>query len=60
VIDGVTLPVGSTAAVFVHLLHRNPKVWDNPSEFDPERFLEHRFSPVQSFFNIDEKVFANP
>jgi cytochrome P450 len=34
------MPVGSTAVVFVHLLHRNPAIWENPEKFDPERFLE--------------------
>merc|ERR1712218_135845 len=32
--------MGSVIAL-VHLLHRNPKVWDKPEEFIPERFLEN-------------------
>ena len=39
-IDGLTMPQGSTAVVFVHLLHRNPDIWTNPNDFDPERFLD--------------------
>lgn len=40
VIDGLAMPKGSTALVFVHMLHRNPDVWKNPEEYNPERFLE--------------------
>ena len=41
VIDGMDLPKGSSALVFVHMLHRNPDVWKNPEQYDPERFLEN-------------------
>lgn len=40
-IDGQLLEKGSTATVFVHLLHRNPLYWEKPEEFIPERFLEN-------------------
>jgi cytochrome P450 len=39
-IDGLDMTKGSTAIVFVHMLHRNPTVWDNPEKYDPERFLD--------------------
>ena len=39
VIGGVKLRDDSGAAIFVHKLHRNSKVWKNPHEFNPERFM---------------------
>ena len=39
-IDEYVLNKGETIVVFVHYLHRNPFVWDNPNDFVPERFLE--------------------
>ena len=39
-IDGLEMTKGSTALVFVHMLHRNPTVWENPEQYDPQRFLE--------------------
>ena len=38
-IDGKTIPKGTSALCFTFLLHRNPKVWEEPSKFMPERFL---------------------
>ena len=40
--DGFTISKGQTYGVFIHYLHRNPDVWDNPDEFIPERFMEGR------------------
>ena len=40
-IDGQLLEKGSSATCFVHLLHRNPLIWEKPEEFIPERFLEN-------------------
>ena len=39
-VDGVTIRKGQSYGVFIHYLHRNPKVWDNPIDFLPERFME--------------------
>ena len=38
-VDGVDIPVGTTAVVMTYILHRNEKVWDRANEFVPERFL---------------------
>lgn len=37
-IEGVHIPKGQTVAFSIHSLHRNPKYWENPDQFDPERF----------------------
>ena len=42
-IDGQLVAKGTSVIALVHLLHRNPKVWDKPEEFIPERFLESRY-----------------
>jgi cytochrome P450 len=39
-IDGQLVKKGTTVIVFVHLLHRNPTIWERPEEFKPERFME--------------------
>ncbi len=41
---GIQLVPGETLAVGMALLHRNPKTWERPDEFDPERFLERKYS----------------
>ncbi|XP_063388699.1 cytochrome P450 4g15-like [Cydia fagiglandana] len=35
----ITLPVGTSLAIPIHILHRNPKYWPNPDKVDPGRFL---------------------
>ncbi len=40
VIDGHPSPAGTSAICFIHLLHRNPEVWDEPDKFIPERFVQ--------------------
>ncbi|XP_073947760.1 cytochrome P450 4g15-like [Choristoneura fumiferana] len=35
----ITLPVGTSLAIPIHILHRNPKYWDEPNKVKPERFL---------------------
>lgn len=39
-IGGYDIPKGSNVHVNVWAVARDPKVWKNPSEFRPERFLE--------------------
>jgi cytochrome P450 family 4 subfamily V len=43
------VPEGSTCVVFIHALHNNPKVYENPEKFDPERFLPEKVSKRHPF-----------
>ncbi|XP_031281526.1 xanthotoxin 5-hydroxylase CYP82C4-like [Pistacia vera] len=38
-LDGYHVPAGTRLVVNVWKIHRDPKVWPNPSAFQPERFL---------------------
>jgi len=37
-INGVFIPKGMTIISPIYVLHMDPEVWPNPTEFDPERF----------------------
>ncbi|KAI9248283.1 cytochrome P450 [Phascolomyces articulosus] len=37
-LSGVFIPKGTRLTVDVYELHRNPRIWNNPNQFDPERF----------------------
>ncbi|KAI3754290.1 hypothetical protein L1987_54071 [Smallanthus sonchifolius] len=39
VVGGYTIPKGSIIFLNVLSIHRNPRYWDRPLEFNPERFL---------------------
>jgi cytochrome P450 len=38
-IGGYCIPKGSKVFLNVWAIHRDPKIWENPLEFQPERFL---------------------
>jgi enediyne biosynthesis protein E7 len=38
VIGGYRIPAGSTVTISTYLIHRNPRLWDDPDGFDPDRF----------------------
>ena len=40
IIDGREVAKGTSLVLLVHLLHRNPSIWEQPEEFIPERFLQ--------------------
>ena len=39
-VDGYDLPKGTQVIVNIWSIGRDPKIWDNPNEFWPERFIE--------------------
>ncbi|KAI7755058.1 hypothetical protein M8C21_023540 [Ambrosia artemisiifolia] len=41
VVGGYTIPKGSTVFLNVWSIQRDPRYWDNPLEFNPERFLTY-------------------
>jgi cytochrome P450 len=41
---GVSLDPGDNIAVAMVLLHRNPDVWDEPAVFNPDRFIDKKYS----------------
>ncbi|CAG9858211.1 unnamed protein product [Phyllotreta striolata] len=38
-LDQYIIPADSTMVIFPELVHRNPKYWKDPLQFDPNRFL---------------------
>ena len=36
---GIFVPKGTTVNAFVHGTHLDPKYWENPTEFRPERWM---------------------
>jgi cytochrome P450 len=45
VVDGMPVPAGMTVATSTYALHRNPKIYPNPDEYRPERWLERPADP---------------
>lgn len=48
-IGGFELPANSVFILNFFALHRNPEYWENPSEFNPERFLGEALKNQKTF-----------
>jgi cytochrome P450 len=49
---GRRIPKGATVLIVPWLLHRNPKLWDDPERFEPERFASERAAQRHRFAYI--------
>lgn len=45
------IPAGTSIMCDAHVLHHNPKYWDDPDKFDPERFNAENKSKVNRLGN---------
>ena len=43
-VGGYTIPKGCTIFLNVWSIHRDPRYWDNPLEFNPERFVTNKWN----------------
>ncbi|BFG31488.1 hypothetical protein CerSpe_177620 [Prunus speciosa] len=50
-VGGYTIPKGSRILVNLWAIHRDPSIWENPLEFDPERFLNSKWDYSGNDFN---------
>ncbi len=39
VMDGYLVPAGTRVVTSPYVMHRSPEIWDEPTRFDPDRFL---------------------
>nr|CAD7200273.1 unnamed protein product [Timema douglasi] len=49
-INGYTIPKGCDVMFSIYSLHRNPKIYPNPDEFDPENFSPERSKESVDYF----------
>lgn len=51
-IGGYDIPANSTVILSPYVTHRHPDFWENPEDFDPERFLPERSAgrPQYAYF----------
>ncbi|MCA9934143.1 MAG: cytochrome P450, partial [Anaerolineales bacterium] len=52
VIDGYAIPAGAIVALSPYVLHRHPGFWQNPEQFDPQRFTPEQESQRHRFAYI--------
>ncbi len=55
-IDGFTIPPKAHIHLSIFMAHRNPKYWDQPNMFKPERFLEKQDHPAFMPFGLGARM----
>ena len=48
-IDGYHIPAGTNVVSLTYMYHHHPEHWDNPAEFDPERFTPENSAQRHKF-----------
>lgn len=48
-VNGRSVPVGQVQFISLYALHRNPRLWDDPERFDPDRFAAGRAETIGRF-----------
>lgn len=51
-VGGFRIPAGTIIAISPYTMHRHLDYWDNPEQFDPDRFLPERFSGMHRYAYI--------
>ena len=46
---GCKLKAGTAVGAVAFLTHRDPEIYEDPDEWIPERFLDHKFSPFEFY-----------
>lgn len=42
-----SIPVGKSVGVAISILHHHDDIWEQPSQFNPERFVGYKYSPFE-------------
>ncbi len=51
-IGGYDVPAGSVIQIMSYFIHRNPSIWENPLEFNPDRFNEANADKIDKWSYI--------
>ncbi|XP_027084287.1 flavonoid 3'-monooxygenase CYP75B137-like [Coffea arabica] len=51
IVGGYTIPKGARVFINVWAIHRDPNIWENPSDFRPERFIDSKWDYSGNDFN---------
>ena len=49
IVGGITIPAGTIVTISPYLVHRHKRLWDDPDQFDPQRFLEPNRRKIDRF-----------
>jgi Cytochrome P450 len=47
--ENYTIPAGTSVPIIPYVIHRNPKIFPNPEEFNPDHFLPERIQGRHPF-----------